>query len=862
MSQTGPLSSPVAGIRRPRAPGASTTVPSVFRVAWYRAGATFRSRWTGYFSLVLLIGLLGGLAMGSVAAARRTQSSFPTYLASTNPSDVTVASGYDIPPLGLTSGYNPKLIERIYHLTGVERAATYENFDGNVAWVTGLHYDLSSAQTVPRLIGSTDGEFATQDRVTVVAGRMASPHRWDEAVMNAQAASGLGLHIGSVVRLGLYSDAQEKSGYHGKAYRAVQIRLVGIVVFSGSLVQDDFSALSSGQVLLTPALTRELAPCCAYLSFSALRLGGANDVAKVADEASQLIPHGNAVGAEYVTSVTEAKAERAIEPESMALGVFGGIVALAALLIAGQVIGRQLRLGADELGTLRALGAGPAMTWADGLIGIVGAVVVGSVLAVGVAVALSPLAPLGVVRPVYPARGIAFDWTVLGGGLALLVLGLSAVAAALAYRAQPHRVAFSQRLSRQGASRLAWTAATSGLPLPAAIGFRFAVEPGAGRGATAVRSAIVGAVLAMVVLMATVIFGASLNGLVSHPPLYGWNWNFAMLGGFSGDEDLPAHQTAALLDKDRYVEAWSGANFVSAKLDGQSVPVLTETPGALVAPPLLSGHGLDRSGQIVLGATTLTQLHKRVGQTVVLSNGFTKPRPLLIVGTATMPSIGAGETGTLEMGSGALVATSDFPTPDLNSQASRIPGPNAILIRTRPGASTAAAFHSLEKVNAAINAVPADPGQAGGVVSVLRPAEIVNYRTMGDTPVYLGLGLATGAVIALGLTLVASVRRHRRDLAVLKMLGFTRRQLATAVAWQSSTAVGIGTIVGIPLGTFLGRSLWDVFAHQIDVVPAPSVPALSILLIAAGALVLANFVAALPGQMAARCPTAVLLRAE
>jgi putative ABC transport system permease protein len=148
------------------------------------------------------------------------------------------------------------------------------------------------------------------------------------------------------------------------------------------------------------------------------------------------------------------------------------------------------------------------------------------------------------------------------------------------------------------------------------------------------------------------------------------------------------------------------------------------------------------------------------------------------------------------------------------------------------------------------------------VVSVLRPAEIVNYRTMGDTPVYLGLGLATGAVIALGLTLVASVRRHRRDLAVLKMLGFTRRQLATAVAWQSSTAVGIGTIVGIPLGTFLGRSLWDVFAHQIDVVPAPSVPALSILLIAAGALVLANFVAALPGQMAARCPTAVLLRAE
>ena len=61
----------------------------------------------------------------------------------------------------------------------------------------------------------------------------------------------------------------------------------------------------------------------------------------------------------YISSVDEAKAERAIEPESIALGVFGLIAALAALLIAGQVIGRQLRAGADDLDVLRALGAGP-----------------------------------------------------------------------------------------------------------------------------------------------------------------------------------------------------------------------------------------------------------------------------------------------------------------------------------------------------------------------------------------------------------------------------------------------------------------------------------------------------------------------
>ena len=41
----------------------------VFRVAWYRFRATFGRQWGGYLSIVVLIGLLGGLAMGAVAGA-------------------------------------------------------------------------------------------------------------------------------------------------------------------------------------------------------------------------------------------------------------------------------------------------------------------------------------------------------------------------------------------------------------------------------------------------------------------------------------------------------------------------------------------------------------------------------------------------------------------------------------------------------------------------------------------------------------------------------------------------------------------------------------------------------------------------
>ena len=49
--------------------------------------------------------------------------------------------------------------------------------------------------------------------------------------------------------------------------------------------------------------------------------------------------------------------------------------------------------------------------------------------------------------------------------------------------------------------------------------------------------------------------------------------------------------------------------------------------------------------------------------------------------------------------------------------------------------------------------------------------------------------------MALGLILIASVRRRRHDLALLKTLGFTQRQLASVLAWQASVAAVIGFIV-------------------------------------------------------------------
>jgi hypothetical protein len=254
----------------------------------------------------------------------------------------------------------------------------------------------------------------------------------------------------------------------------------------------------------------------------------------------------------------------------------------------------------------------------------------------------------------------------------------------------------------------------------------------------------------------------------------------------------------------------------------------------------------------------MAALHVRLGDTVTVSNGGPKPARLTVVGTATMPAIGT--TGQhLEMGSGALLDYKIIPAAARNLQQSTDAGPNAFLIRIRPGANPALVKRSFRRIESTLNAAP---DGVGGLVGVLRPAEIANYRSIGTVPSLLGGALAAGAVVALALTLVASVRRRRRDLALLKMLGFTQRQLGATVAWQSTIAVVVGTVIGIPLGIIIGRTLWNIFARDIHAVPAPSVPVLSIVLIALGALLLANVVAAIPGRMAARTPTALILRAE
>jgi putative ABC transport system permease protein len=821
--------------------------------AWYRLRATGRAEISYLLTVVLLIAALGGLSMGSLAAARSTESSFTDYVAASHVPQLYVLDGVINPGIGLDSAYNASLLRALSRLPHVERVES--TVELNMGPLTrDDHPIVTSSIPAEASVGGLD---FTEDPVTMESGRLPDPRKAGEFAIDAASAKALGYHLGEVVHMGWETNAQASSGNLNAstvvpADQRAAVRLVGIGSGQATtLFQDQDSSGQGTQMLFTPALTDKLLECCSNDMLSALTLRDGNRyLPAVEQEVKRVLPAG--LPFVYVESqAIMATADATLRPEAIALAVFGGIAGLAALLICGQVVSRRLRLRADELDVVRALGADRAMTLSDGLLATLGAVVVGCGLAVVVALALSPLAPLGPVRP-YLALDVHPDGTVLGLGAAALVLALGAVAIVSAALARPDR---GRRGGRVPSSRVTVAATRAGLPPAAVAGVRFALEPGAGRSAVPVRSAIVGAVLAVTVVVATVTFGSSLSTLVRHPSLYGWNFTYDMDGG-GGLGDVPGQAAAKLLEADHLVQSWTGVYYSTLQVDALNVPVMGMSPKAAIAPPTLSGHQLDTARQVVLGAATLRALHKHVGDTIVVRAHDARPATLTIVGTATLPPIGVVGSSHLEMGTGAVLDYHLIPAADRDLFAGT-PGPNAILVRTKGGAGPQA-LRSVQAIGRKLDIVI----NGGSVFGVQRPAQILNYGSLGTTPLLLGMALAGGAAVALGITLVTSVRRRRRDLAVLKTLGFTGGQLAWAVTVQASVAAVIGCAMGIPLGIALGRALWDLFAGEINAVPDPTVPGPAVAVVGLLAVALAVLVATVPGRLAARTRTSQLLRAE
>ena len=85
----------------------------------------------------------------------------------------------------------------------------------------------------------------------------------------------------------------------------------------------------------------------------------------------------------------------------------------------------------------------------------------------------------------------------------------------------------------------------------------------------------------------------------------------------------------------------------------------------------------------------------------------------------------------------------------------------------------------------------------GAVLPAVPPPEIRNLQGVSGLAVALALLLTLLAIGTVAHTLVTSVRRRRRELAILKTIGFVTRQVRATVAWQATAIAGASVAVAV-----------------------------------------------------------------
>jgi hypothetical protein len=558
-----------------------------------------------------------------------------------------------------------------------------------------------------------------------------------------------------------------------------------------------------------------------------------------------------------------AATQRAIRPEAAALAIFAALVGLIALAIIGQLLSRQLVLDSAEFPVLRALGLPRSRLAALSLARVAVVTIAGAVFAVGFAVAASPLMPIGPARAAEPSPGAEVNLAILGAGFALLAAVPLLVVLPAALRAA-NRTQGALGLAEPAApahpSRLSPALGLAG-SVPGNLGVRMAFEPGHGRTAVPVRSALVGTMVAVAAVVAAMVFGASFLALVGTPHLYGQNWP-QQLDLQVGS--IPGAMGEKILAPIKGLTEYAGGNYgqVSVTAPGSAsgavVPAIgldqLHGKGFLT---LLAGRAPAGPREITLGPRTLRTLGLHLGQLVkVDANG--RAYPMRIVGSAIFASFGVGGGNATDLGTGAAVAASVLSQRNPPSCVSGATCYNFFLLRYRPGTDLRVAA---TQVSRATIRAGCPPGLCL-VTTDQRPGDIQDYAGVRDTPLALGAVLVLLAVGTLAHVLLTGVRRRRRDLAVLKTLGLLRSQLLRVVSWQATSLAAAALLVGLPLGLLAGRWAWLLFADSAGVGSQADVPVPLVLLVIPVTLVLAVLLAIVPGWTAGRIRPALILRSE
>ncbi|HXB37443.1 MAG TPA: FtsX-like permease family protein [Acidimicrobiales bacterium] len=791
--------------------------------------AELRRRWRSWLAIALLVGVVGGLVLAAAAAGRRTENAFPRFVA---------AHGFD------TIVYATRPVPAVAHIPGVASATELVLADaGNPTCDCGQINDNNFGVVV--VSGGGASPFK------LVSGQLPDPSMPDQ-VLASSTLQQSGVHVGTVFHVPFEAPSQAadynnpNTGLPDPHGPHLALQVVGI---EASEVEFPSGTAPVYFLYAGPGFTRSVLPHTAlqYAYLVRLRRGAAG-IPQFDEQANRLNLGMGSVGASSEDG-TAATIQSSIHPQAVGWWILAALAALVGLAVVGQALARQSAVESQDNPTLVAVGMSGRELFAVhmarnlvvGLAGAVGAVVL--------ATALSPIAPLGEARLAESSTGIEFD------SLVLLLGALVTVAVVLALGIWPAlRAARTRRMEEQAAasrsSAVVRHLVTLGAPPTAVIGVRNALERRSDGSAVPLGSALLGMVLAVIALCGTGVFGASLTNLTATPRLYGEPEQVSF--------SPPNPALLASLEHNRAVTAVTeGVGAGDVTVHGKIVGTLGATS---VKGPLLfstvAGDPPAGDDQIGLGVSTMHQLGASIGSVVDITftthSGAPHTEPFLVVSQVSFPQYG----GFVSLGTGILMTTAGL------VHVACLPGPQLALCRQKvagigtggvrvsfvPGPRGKAA---LDRYLAAYPSITSKP---------LAPTSLVNFGEAVNFPLIFGVMLAVFGAATLAHLLVVSVSRRRREVGLLKVLGFVNRQVVSTVSWQATTLALVGVVVGVPLGLVVGRTVWNTFANNLGVVPVAVVPVLLTAAITAGVLVSANVIAIAPALIATRSKPGDLLR--
>jgi hypothetical protein len=803
--------------------------------------AELRRRWRSWLVMAALIALVGGLVLFAAAAGRRTASAFPSFLAA-HGFDAAVYGNQPLPTLS-------KLFPAVVSSTEL----VFLQDTGQPVCTCPHQINNSYFEVV---IAGPNGPMPFK----LLAGHLPDPSAPDQVLASFALQQDDGVRLGTVIRVPFYSTSQA-SAYNNAT--SVQPRPNGptlafqVVGFEAS--QGEFPAGSGPTYDLwgSQALARSMVPRTppSYTYYVRLRRGAA-DINRFDTEAgsepAKSVP--GYLGASSLDAVA-ASVEASVHPQAVGWWALAALAALVGLAVIGQALFRQSNVEKEDFPTMAAIGADRRLLVSLGLARALTVGLIGAAGAVALATALSSLAPLGEARTAEVSTGIHFDAVVLPLGALTTVLAVLALAVWPALRAS-HNLWSGDLDSTSRRSVIMARLAAAGAPPAAVIGVSHALGSKSGGAPVPVRSALVGTVLAVIALCGTAVFGASLSHLTAAPRLYrdDFQLNFPLYEENRGWE--PALLKRLLEDKQVSGITQAIAGFTAINDVPMGVIVGTAMRGQLLF-STVSGHLPIGAGQIGLGSTTMRQIGAHVGSVVHFStrNGAV---PMRVVSEVSFPVLLAG---SVSLGNGALLATAGFLATECSpgpAQARCLravngglnTGGGALVISVVPGPLGQQDLSRYLKNDQSISALPSTP------------ISLVNFGEAVDFPLIFGVILAAFGAATLAHLLVISVARRRREIGLLKVLGFVDSQVGYVVAWQATTLAGIGIIVGTPLGIVIGRAVWRAFANNLGAVPVSVVPIWLLVALLAGVVVVANLIAIVPAFVATQSKPKELLRAQ